>query len=294
MKNLKIILAFMMLATFIVSCDDDGGTSKIDIQEGGVTNITKNTNFSEIINLNDIRNGDEVQIGFAVDVFYGNVVSADVVGFYKTSDDLFGPVTLVSGITQFPTEVTLGQDDIIAAFEELNSRDDIQLADELIVSTRLLLADGSEINLINSDGTRNYGSDIHTSAFFNAQVSYPVSCPSDLAGTYNVVSNGASTEPGIPQAVDLAYTVTLTDNGGGNYTISDGVAGVYIFWYSGFGYTFETKGNFTDVCGSLNGSWVESFGCQVDLSGTANDDGTLTIHWENCFGDSVDAIYTPQ
>lgn len=293
MKNLKIILAFMMLATFIVSCDDDGGTSKIDIQEGGVTNITKNTSFSEIINLNDIRNGDEVQIGFAVDVFYGNVVSADVVGFYKTSNDLFGPITLVSGITEFPTEVTLDQDDIIAAFAELNSRDDIQLADELIVSTRLILADGTEINLINNDGTRNYGSDIHTSAFFKAQVSYPVSCPSDLGGVYNVVTNGENTD-GQPAAVNLPYTVTLTDNGGGNYSISDGVAGVYIFWYSIYGYTFETPGNFTDVCGSLNGSWVEGFGCQIDLTGTLNDDGTLTIRWDNCFGDFGDAIYTPQ
>jgi len=294
MKNLKIILAFMMLATFIISCDDDGGTSKVDIQEGGVTNITKNAEFDQIINLTDLRNGDEVQISFSVDVFYGNVTSADVIGFYLSGGEVFGPVTLASGITQFPAEVTLNQDDIISAFSELNSRDDIKLADELIVSTRLILADGSEINLINDDGSRNYGSDIHTSAFFKAQASYPVSCPSDLGGTYKVVSNGASTEAGIPAAVNLPYTVTLTDNGGGSYSISDGVAGVYIFWYSGFGYTFETKGNFTDICGDLAGSWVESFGCQVDLSGTLNDDGTLTVHWENCFGDVIDAVYTPQ
>ncbi len=294
MKNLKIILAFMMLATFIVSCDDDGGTSNIDLQEGGVTNITKNADLDAIINFTDVRNGDEVNIGFTVAVFYGNVVSADVIGFYKAGNDLFGPITLKSGITQFPTEVTLNQDDIISVFAELNSVDDIDLADELIVSTRLQLADGSEINLINNDGTRNYGSDIHTSSFFNAQVSYPVSCPSDLAGVYNVVTNGASTEPGIPEAVDFPYTVTLTDNGGGNYTISDGVAGVYIFWYTGFGYTFETNGSFTDICGDLSGSWVESFGCQIDLTGTVNEDGTLTIRWDNCFGDFGDAVYTPQ
>ncbi|MCJ7758908.1 MAG: hypothetical protein MUP24_12275 [Gillisia sp.] len=293
MKNLKIILAFMMLATFIISCDDDGGTSKIDLQEGGVTNITKNADLDAILNLTDLRNGDELQIGFAVDVFYGNVVSADVVGFYKTSNDLFGPVNLVSGITQFPTEVTLDQDDIIASFAELNGRDDIKLADELIVSTRILLADGSEINLINNDGTRNYGSDIHTSPFFSAQVSYPVSCPSDLGGVYNVVTNGENTD-GQPPVVDFPYTVTLTDNGGGNYSISDGVAGVYIEWYSIYGYTFETAGNFTDICGVLSGSWVEGFGCQIDLTGTLNDDGTLTIRWDNCFGDFGDAVYTPQ
>lgn len=293
MKNIKIILAFIMLSPLFSSCTDDGGSSKIDLQEGGVTNITKNSAYAAIINLNDLLSGDEVQIGFSVDVFYGDVSSIDVVGFYKSNGSLYGPVTLKSGIIQFPTEIILNQNDIIAAFAELSTLDDFMVGDELIISTKLYLADGSEVSLINNDGTRNYGSDIHTSSLFNAQVSYPVSCPSDLGGTYTVISNGDNTD-GQPAAVNIPYTVTLTDNGGGNYTISDGVAGVYIFWYSIYGYTFETEGNFTDVCGTLTGSWVEAFGCTVNLTGTVNDDGTLSIHWDNCFGDFADAVYTPQ
>lgn len=282
-----------MLVTFITSCDDDGGSSKIDIQEGAVTNITKNSDLNAIINLNDLLAGEEVQIGFSVSVFYGDVSSVDVVGFYKTNGTLYGPVNLASGITQFPSDIVLNQDDIIAAFAELNSIDDFMVGDELIVSSKLYLADGSELSLINNDGTRNYGSDIHTSGFFNAQVSYPVSCPSDLGGTYSVISNGDNTD-GQPAAINIPYTVTLTDNGGGSYTISDGVAGVYIFWYSIYGYDFETNGNFTDVCGTLTGSWVERFGCQIDLTGTVNSDGTLSVRWDNCFGDFADAVYTPQ
>ncbi len=295
MKNLKIILTFLALAMFTMSCESDGGTSALDLQEGAVTNLNKNAQQPAIIDLNKVESGEDVSIGFNIDLQYGAVSSADVIGFYSTADgNLYGPVTLEAGVTQFPADITMTVEDLIAAFSELTSRDDFQLGDQLIITAKLYLADGREIDLFNEDGTRNYGSDIHTSAVYNAQISYPVSCPSDLGGTYTVVSNGTSTDPGTPPAVNLPYTVTITDNGGGSYTISDGVAGVYIYWYSKYGYTFETKGSFTEICGNLSGSWTESFGCTIELEGTVNDDGTLSIHWENCFGDVVDAVYTPQ
>ncbi len=121
-------------------------------------------------------------------------------------------------------------------------------------------------------------------------------CPSELAGTYNVLSTGASTDggTGFPTVNDFPYEVEIAKTGELNYTITDGVAGVYIEWYSTYGYTFETEGNFLDVCGSLSGSWVDAFGSTIVLTGTVNADGTLTISWENGFGDSATAIYTRQ
>lgn len=295
MKNIKFIVTSFLIAAFALSCETDGGTSKLDLIEGAVPNITKNTELGEIIDFYKLEDDEPITIGFSVDVFYGNVSSADIIGFYRTIDgDLFGPVTLQAGVTQFPAEITMTVEDIIGAFSELTNRSDVQVGDELIVTTKFYLPDGREINMINNDGTRNYGSDIHTSGSYNAQVSYPVSCPSDLAGTYQVVSNGTSTDPGTPPAVNLPYTITLSDQGGGTYKISDGVAGVYIYWYTKYGYTFETPGTFTDVCGNLSGSWVESFGCEIVLEGVINDDGTLSIKWDNCFGDSAEALYTPQ
>lgn len=295
MKNFKTILTCLIVCIFLSSCDTDGGTSQLDLIDGAVSDIQKSQEFPAFLDLNELSAGEEVQIGFRVDIATGDVLSADVIGFYSTAGgELFGPVTLESNITEFPSLVTLTGTDIIAAFPELSSTDDFKLADQLILTTRLNLRDGRVLNLLDENGSRLYGSNIHTANLWNAQVSYPVSCPSDLGGTYTVVSNGTSTNPGTPPAEDLEYTVTLTDNGGGSYTISDGVAGVYIYWYSEFGYTFETAGNFTDICGTLSGSWTEGFGCQVDLTGTVNDDGTLSIHWENCFGDSVDAVYVPQ
>lgn len=295
MKNIKIILICLIVGILGSSCDTDGGTSEIDLIEAAVSDIQKVDGFPGILNLNQLNAGEEVEISFRVDIATGDVSSADVIGFYRTATgELYGPVTLESSISTFPQEVKLSGSDIVAAFAELSSTDDFELADELILSTRLYMADGRVLDLLDENGARLYGSNVHTANLWNAQVSYPVSCPSDLGGTYNVISNGTSTEPGVPPADDLEYTVTVTDNGGGSYTISDGVAGVYIYWYTGFGYTFETPGSFTDICGTLSGSWTEGFGCQVDLTGTVNDDGTLSIHWENCFGDSVDAVYIPQ
>lgn len=113
-------------------------------------------------------------------------------------------------------------------------------------------------------------------------------------GTYNVVTNGENTD-GQPAAVDLAYEVTITaeDN---VYTISDGVAGTYIFWYGEpYGYTFETPGTFIiDNCGEIAGSWVSAFSDTITITGTIEDDGTLNISWSNTFGDEAEAVYTLQ
>lgn len=295
MKNIRIILTSLLLAVFTMSCESDGGTSNLDLQEGAVPNITKNAELGGILDFYKLEDGEDITIGFSVDLHYGATSSADIVGFYRTVDgDLYGPVTLQAGVTQFPAEITMTIEDIIGAFPELTNREDIQVGDQLIVSTKFYLADGTELNMINNDGSRNYGSDIHTSAFYNAQVTYPVSCPSDLGGTYNVVSSGTNTD-GQPAAVNHPYTVTVTDNGGGSYSISDGVAGIYQLWYGVYGYTFETVGNFTDICGDLSGTWNTSFGGDsIELDGTLNEDGTLSIHWTNAFGDEVNAVYTPQ
>lgn len=124
-------------------------------------------------------------------------------------------------------------------------------------------------------------------------------CDSELEGVYTAVSAGESTD-GAPvnnPIEDFSYTVTITKDEGSDldYTLSDGVAGLYIEWYgAAYGYTFETEGKMQDVCGNLSGSWADAFGSTVELSGTVNEDGTLTISWVNGFGDSATAVYTRQ
>ncbi len=295
MKKIKYFI-IILIAFSMFSCTSDGGTSVIDLRVGAVSNIEKDTNLDGFINLLALEAGNDVQIGFTINVAQGDVRSLDVVGFYFSGNNVYGPVTIKSGVTSFPYTQTLNQNELVALFDELNTINDMVVSDKLLVTSKLYLNDGTFINLFNDNGTRNYGGDVNSSVQYTTNITFPVSCPSNLAGTYSVVSNGTSTD-GAPvnnPLVNFHYTVVVTDNGGGSYTISDGVAGVYIDWYSVYGYTFETEGNFTDVCNSLSGEWKDLFTCTINLTGTVNSDSTLSIHWENCFGDVVDAVYTRQ
>lgn len=286
----------MTLAIFTVSCEDDGGTSAIELIEGAVPNMIKSESTDGFLDLTKIQAGQNVSISFSADIAQGDPASGDVVGVYTTvAGDVYN-ATLDENVS-FPADYTLSANDIVAAFSELTSLDDLGLGDVLSITTRFTLDNGTVLNIINPDGTSNTGSNIRSTVLFTTVINYPVSCPSDLAGTYNVLSSGFSTDSGPANnpIVDFPYTVTITDDGGGAYTISDGVAGIYIEWYSIYGYSFETPGNFTDVCGNLSGSWSTSFtGDTVELTGVVNEDGTLTVSWINAFGDEVtEATYTP-
>lgn len=298
MKKIKYIVFAITSLVILASCDNDGGTSVIPLDEGAAPNMVKVGTTDQIIDLIKVTNGEPVSLGFTAEVAQGNPVSTDIVGIYTAITgevyraDLFANATL-------PSEFTLTVPEIVGAFSELTSADDIQVGDVLTITARFTMDNGSVLEILSPDGVSGgTGTNIATTVLFNTLINYPVSCPSDLAGNYTVVSSGFSTD-GAPvnnPLVDFAYDIVLTDNGGGSYTISDGVAGVYQDWYCApYGYCFETAGNFTDVCGTLSGSWTEAFGCQVDLTGQVNEDMTLTIQWVNCFGDTIEeAIYTKQ
>jgi len=297
MKNFKFITLALTFTICFLSCEDNGGTSNIPLNDGAVPNLTKSTTSDAFFNLIRLNNGENVSIDFNAEVAQGNPASTDIVGSYKTAGGVVYNAILFSDVT-LPQDFSLSISDIVTAFSEINVASEIEVGDVLTLTTRFTMNDGTILNILNEDGTSSVSSNIQTTVLFDSIISYPVSCPSDLGGTYNVVSSGFSTD-GAPinnPLVNFPYTVTVTDVGGGSYTISDGVAGVYQDWYCApYGYCFETEGNFTDVCNSLSGSWTEAFGCPVELIGTVNADGTLTISWSNCFGDTIEeAIYTPQ
>ncbi len=174
------------------SCDKDGGTSVIDLQLGAVPNFQKLTNLEDFLNLNELTVGNDIEIGFSLDIAQGDVSSADIISFFRTaSGNLYGPVTLVSNITEFPYEYTLSQDAIVDSFPELTNADEILLDDAFQITAVLYLDDGRVVHMLNEDGSRNYGSDIHTSPQYNVAISYFGSCPLDptyLIGTYNYES----------------------------------------------------------------------------------------------------------
>lgn len=210
MKKIKLMLTFLMVSAFMVSCDTDGGTSELDLKVGAVPNFTLNTDYPTILNLNELSAGAVIDFGFTVDIAQGDVASADVVAFYATAaGDVYGPATLTSNVTEFPTDLVYSTDDLIAAFDELNSNADFKLGDELLVTTKLYLEDGTELDLRDADG-RLYGSDVHTSSVYDVVANYSVGCPLNgkFTGEYMMTVEGAGAWGPIAES----GTVTLKED----------------------------------------------------------------------------------
>lgn len=124
-----------------------------------------------------------------------------------------------------------------------------------------------------------------------------VTCESSLGGTYTSTTTGTSTDPCCPDATTVTGEVTLTDEGGGVYTLSDWSAGLYLEWYGVYGITASTdmSGRITDVCNTLSGSFGEPFGTTTDVTGSVDPDtGVITYSWSNGYDDTATVTLTPK
>lgn len=298
MKKIKFLIVTLAIAMLMPSCENDGGDSKIEFSNGALPNIQKISSTDAFIDLVAVESGTNINLGFTVDLALGEVSSMDVVGLYIKSDGSIYKATLATGITTFPATFNISQTDIINAFAEIKTKSDFKIGDQLTITAELTLKNGKVQKIINDDGTNNFSPNIATSNLYKVFQSYNVSCPSDLEGTYKVISSGTSTDSGPSPSENpisnFPYTVEIKATGGGNYIISDGFAGLYMLWYDIYGVDFEVEGAFSDVCGTISGSFPEPFGTLVTVSGKVNPNGTLTIHWKNGYDDFGDAVYTKQ
>lgn len=296
MKKFKLIFTFIAVSLAFFACDEDGGDSKLNLEIGAVPNITKSATADAFIDLIAINNDEPITLNFTVDAAQGSVKSLDVIMFYKKPNAIYKAV-LDANVIDFPKEYTISQSDIISAFPEINSADDFEIGDKLIITAELTLMSGKVIVIYNNDGSTNVGIDITNSPLYSLSQTYNVACPSDLGGTYNVLTSGSSTDDGpSPDENPIAnfpYTVTITDNGGGSYGISDAFGGVYMLWYDIYGVTFEVPGQFDDVCGEISGSFPEPFGTTVTYTGSVDQEtGVITINWINGFDDQGTSVLT--
>ncbi|MBQ4804285.1 hypothetical protein J8L88_15585 [Aquimarina sp. MMG015] len=256
MKKIKIITFILIIAGLISSCENDGGTSFVPLNDGAVPNMQKSATGESIIDLVKINNNEPVNLEFSAEIAQGNPASADIVAVYQT---IAGPVyysVLFSDVT-LPMDVTMSTDDIVGAFAEINNSSDIKLGDVLFITTRFTMPDGTVLNILNEDGTSNTGSNIQTTVLFTTVISYPVSCPTMLEGNYTstVVASNLS----IPANFISPQQVTITQPSAGTYVLNDGTAGI-------FGAATPIGLQFTDVCGTITvATQSTSFPGQVDF-----------------------------
>jgi len=127
--------------------------------------------------------------------------------------------------------------------------------------------------------------------------SVPFQCNSDLGGMYDVTAVGTSTDACCPDETTVSTVVTLTDNGGGAYTISDWSGGLYFEWYDIYGIEATSNvGDIKDVCAVITlVTETEPFGETLEGSGSVDTGtGVITLSWLNGYGDRGTLTMTPQ
>jgi hypothetical protein len=107
----------------------------------------------------------------------------------------------------------------------------------------------------------------------------------NIAGKYNVLTSGESSENPAGPYTNLAATVQITGAIGNNFTINDLSFGLY----TSQGYSGESGKIVTCDMDIISGS---SSSIKV-ISGKINPDKTIEIEWESKWGDSGYSVLTP-
>lgn len=218
-----------------------------------------------------------------MDIALGKAEKTDVIGIYRTNDGENYHAVLFEDINT-PSELSLNSNEILSSFSELSSTDDFKLGDRLSVTTRFTLSDGTVLNIIDESGKNNVGTNHLTTPIHTPIINYFLSCPSDIGGTY-MVTTTATGCCNVDPITDYEYTVEVTDNGGGSYTLSDYSGGAYDGLFCGpFGICGDASGGtITDVCGTISGTSPDCCGDEIAIEGTVNDDGTWTLNISSGF-----------
>ena len=181
MKNIKLIFMSLLLLLIATSCENDGGTSVIDLTEGAVPNIRKVPTSDLGINIIALQNGEDVNLSMTIGIGTGDVASMDVIGFF-TKSGVVTRAVLQTGITTFPTTVTYKKADLVKAFPNFAS---FGLNDKLVVTTEITLKNGTVIKILDDKGVPLYGADIANSTIWAVSQTYTALCPLTNASLFN-------------------------------------------------------------------------------------------------------------
>lgn len=158
---------------------------------------------------------------------------------------------------------------------------DVLGADAFVFRQDIVLPDGKVFTSTNTSGDVAGGA-FYTTPFMNT---VSVVCPSDLGGEvqYETIVTGVGDGGDINGcAGGVSGTVTFDDQGEGKYEISDITFGQYD---CAWGDTPAVGVTLNDACGLLFLSGSDQYGLVYTLTIVSNDGTTLTINWENDYGD---------
>ncbi len=273
MKKYKILslpLSIILIFMVFTQCED---IEQFDIKNGGSlgANMYPESDVAYLfqvtesvtVNLNTFANeGVTISaVNVTKQLFTSNgdseAVTQDVAGdqFTQTSEQMFADVPVNGNVL---------------------TEDDLTAGDYWVLSYAMTLSDGRVMNI-------------------GSTTNIAFSCPSDIAGTYDASSTGAGNYPGGTYPGGFwdgvgVVTISATDVEG-VYDIDEISGEFYNLFWGGE----KEAGTFRDVCGNYSiDTKTDQWGDTLTTTVTNNGDGTITIVWENTYGDYGTTVLTPQ
>ncbi len=227
--DLKKIAVLITSAFLLVACDEGDKDNFDDFGESGIINNIEIVEGTQtFIDVVGIGNGESTTLQFTANTFFGSPVENDVIAIYRKAavldkdGEIVEPAAVYSATilenVSLPDTFTITTDDIVNTFSELTMLTDIKFRDELSLAVSSTRSDGLVFDIFNPDGSLNIKADIINDNDFNTFISFPVSCPSGLAGDYVATITESSDPLG-----DFVATkdVTISEVSSGRFNISD-------------------------------------------------------------------------
>lgn len=267
------LLAFSAL--FIFSCAEDdfeGTTYPVNAYEakGGAL-----VEFSDVVNgffgfdFASQKFANESFVEFTVEKYAGeDVQSVDVMVKYNGVD-----LVLLETLSSLPATVRIDFTDLLPA---------VGVSESAVVLGDLVTFSLENIKTASgSFGTSNV-------------IKAPVSCASELAGTFDYVSTelvAANSTTACP-AGEVTGTVTFTAVGGGDYLVSDLGFGQYESSCWNDGPATSGGATFNDVCGKITTGGLDQYNLVYTWVITDVSGPNLSISWSNDYADSGKTVLT--
>lgn len=160
--------------------------------------------------------------------------------------------------------------------------------DTFIIRLELILTDGRTYTDVDASGNVSGGS------FFSSPFAYTAAlvCPSSLEGTHTFVSTNLQAVTGSCPAGPVVGSVTWTNLGGGQYSVSDLGFGQYESTCWDDGPATSSGGIFTDACNLIISGGLDQYGLIYTWVVTDVTGPNLTMSWSNDYGDGGDVVIT--
>lgn len=271
---MKIKLKILILASILMimnACDNKDFISD-EVSKGAMVYITTGNDDSGLVNILDLN---ATNLNFTVSLTdaqgrnleFAPVESIDITITFNNASEGTSHKTILQNITSWPQTFNLNAQELVGLYDaNVVTVDSLDLGDSFFVTTDFHMQDGRFLS-----GWSPALLDNSPASIYRVFVSYPVGCPSDIAGTYLAECINC------PNGELQSQTVTLTEVSAGTYTMSDITMDI-------FGPNFPIAYNISDICGQIvPAAASRDFGTQIALEAQAGSQidfttGVITLN----------------